>query len=224
MYTYGATLIVSKDDRYDDFSLLVLSKADLEAATGWTAEGWTTTEVRAGDEVSTVTHPEGNFKRAAFGQVVNYRWSDASSLGIRTIRWRLGTTETGSSGSPVFRGTGEHRRVVGVLVGGNSARLDEESPWGPSCDADLRVAFNRFDHIYDTIGPYLESERRLSTRLQDPALPLEGDDHSDRPERATLLPVGSSVAGRIERPGDVDYFRLGVSEWTAVADLHDGLT
>ena len=169
-YTYGATLVVSKDDQYDDFALLVLSKADVRAVTGWWAEGWTTTEVRVGDQVSTVTHPDGNFKRAAIGQVVNHRWANYNSLGTKTIQWRLGTTEPGSSGSPVFKGTGEDRRVVGVLVGGNGASRDNGSLWGPYCDADLRVAFNRLDHIYDTIKPYMESESQLVGVVAAPKL------------------------------------------------------
>ena len=160
-HTYGATLVVSKKDRYDDFALLMLSEADVAAVTGWTSEGWTTTAVRTGNEVSTVTHPDGYHKRAAFGQVVSYRWGNASSLGFQTIQWRLGITEGGSSGSPVFKGAGEDRRVVGVISGDNYSSLDDGSPWGPHCDADLRVAFSRFDHIYETIESYLERESAL---------------------------------------------------------------
>lgn len=162
VFTYGATLVVSKDDWDDDFALLVLRKADVTANTGWTAEGWTTTTVRTGDRVDTVGHPDGNYKRAAFGQVVDHRWRDLSASGFKTIQWRLGTIEGGSSGSPVFRGTGENRRVVGIAVGDNASSLEKDSPWGPSCDAGLRVAFSRFDHIYETIEPYLKRESALS--------------------------------------------------------------
>lgn len=215
-YTYGASLVVSKEDRYDDFALLALNKTDVRALTGWWAEGWTTVEVRTGDELYTVTHPDGSFKRAAFGQAVNHGWNNWSSLGFRTIRWRLGATEPGSSGSPVFRGAGENRRVVGIISGSNPSVLDDGSPWGPYCDGDLRVAFNRLDHIYDTIEPYLESERRLLTKLETPDSRITADDHSDQPTQATRLPVGSSEPGRIEGAGDVDYFRLDVSQQTAV--------
>ncbi|MDE0623426.1 MAG: trypsin-like peptidase domain-containing protein [Bryobacterales bacterium] len=102
-WTYGATLVVAKDDRYDDFALLVLNKADVTDVTGWSSKGWTTAELRTGDQVSTVSHPAGNYKRAAFGRVVNESWTGHSTLGFKTIQWRLGTTEQGSSGSPVLK-------------------------------------------------------------------------------------------------------------------------
>ena len=38
------------------------------------------------------------------------------------------------------------------------------------------------------------------------------DDHGDHAAEATLIPVGSSVAGSLEREGDVDFFRLEVEE------------
>ena len=215
-YTYGATLVVSKEDRYDDFALLALSKADVTAVTGWWAEGWNTNALRTRDPVSTVGHPDGSHKRAAFGQVLREGWEGLSALGFGTIQWRLGTSEPGSSGSPVFKGTGEARRVAGIIKGGNQSGLDNGSPWGPYCDAALRTSFNRFDRIYETIEPYLESERRLSTQLEMPDSPVTGDDHSNQPARATLLPVGSSASGRIERAGDVDYFRSKVSQRTEV--------
>ena len=216
VYTYGASLVVSKEDRYDDFALLALSKTDVRAVTEWWAEGWTTTQVRTGDEVYTVTHPDGSFKRAAFGKTVNHGWNNLSSLGFLTIQWRLGGTEPGSSGGPVFRGTGEARRVVGIITGSNPSVVDDGSPWGPYCDADLRVAFNRLDHIYDTIEPYLKSEQRLLTKLETPDSGATEDGPSDQLKRATQLPVGSSALGRIERAGDVDYYRLDVSQRTPV--------
>ena len=160
--TYGATLVVSKDDRDDDFALLVLSKDDVQAATGWLAEGWDLGEVRTGEPVSTVGHPDSSFKRVAFGRTVDVRWRGRSSRGFQTIQWRTGTTEPGSSGSPVFKGTGENRRVVGILAAGTHLDdLDSRAPGGPYCDADKRSIFSRFDHIYKTIGPFLERESEL---------------------------------------------------------------
>ena len=39
-----------------------------------------------------------------------------------------------------------------------------------------------------------------------------GDDHGDSPSSATALAVGSSRSGQLEPGGDVDYFRVEVSE------------
>ena len=170
-WTYGATLVVAKDDRYDDFALLVLNKADVRAVTGWMSKGWTTAEVRTGERVSTVSHPDGNYKRAAFGRVVRRTWTGHSTLGFKTIQWRLGTTEGGSSGSPVLKWQDGYWRVVGILAGDNAESLDDASWWGPSCDAGLRVVFSRLDHIYDTIGPYMEDERALRSAVTAPTEP-----------------------------------------------------
>ena len=54
----------------------------------------------------------------------------------------------------------------------------------------------------------------------DPTLPPgigqpvdgSGDDHGDTPSAATALAVGSSRLGQLETGGDVDYFRVAVSE------------
>ena len=192
-FTYGATLVVSKDDTSDDFALLMLSKADVQAKTGWTAWGWRLAPASTGTEVYTVTHPEGDFKRVAFGQVVSYRWRDLSSLGSRTVQWRLGTAESGSSGSPLFSGTGEPGHVVGILRGDNRPGLEDGSPWGHYCDADLRTAFNRFDHIYDTIEPYMESESALPALLVPPARPPAPPPFKPQPVDVALGASGLTI-------------------------------
>ena len=223
-YTYGADLVVSKHDRYDDFALLALRRSDIQQVTGWWAEGWSTAAPRTGDLVSTVGHPDGNHKRAAFGQVVRESWENLSSLGFGTIQWRLGTAEPGSSGSPVFTGTGDDRRVVGILSASNGSRLNQGSAWGPYCDPDLRTTFNLFDRIYETIEPYLTSEQRLLAKLEAPGAQETPDDHGNRALWATLVSVGSATPGRIEQAGDVDYFRFWVSQQTDVRIFTTGTT
>ncbi len=157
-FTYGARLLVRRDDSSDDFTLLALDRAEVSAAIRWWAEGWTTSGVETGDQVSTVGHPDGSHKRAAIGLVVNQRWRNVSPSGFQSIRWQLGTSEPGSSGSPVFMGTGADRRVVGILTGGNGSSIEESTPWGRYCSPDLVSSFNRLDHVYETIEPYMQGE------------------------------------------------------------------
>ena len=193
--TYGATFVVAKDDRYDDFALLMLSKAAVTEATGWWAKGWTTTAVRTGDQVSTVGHPDGNHKRVAFGEIVAQQWSGASSLGFQTIQWRLGTTESGASGSPVLKSVPfEGQRfwaVVGILSADNAPSLDKGSLWGPHCDADYRVAFSRFDHIYKSIRPYMEDEDELPDL--PPSSPSTPPPFQPEPVEVALGASGQSI-------------------------------
>ena len=192
-FTYGATLVVSKDDRSDDFTLLMLSKAEVQAKTGWRAWGWRLAPASTGTEVYTVTHPVGEFKRVAFGQVMSTRWRGLSSLGFGAVQWRLGTAESGSSGSPLFSGTGEPGHVVGILTADNRLGLADGSPWGPYCDADLRTAFNRFDHIYDTIKPYMESESALPALFEPPAPPPSPPPFKPQPVEVALGASGQSI-------------------------------
>lgn len=157
-FTYGADLVVSIDDQDDDFALLKLNQDDVSEVTGWTSEGWDTSLVRPGQQLSTVGHPDGSFKRTAFGQAINHGWNSTSR---QAIQWRLGTTEPGSSGSPVLRGTGDDRWVVGIMTGGNEPDDGAESIWGPYCHPGHRAVFNRLSHIWETIEPYMESESEL---------------------------------------------------------------
>ena len=206
-YSYGAQLVVAKDDEHGDFALLVLSKADVRSVTGWRARGWTTGAIATGEQVATVSHPEGSYKRAAIGGVVDGNWRDSSLQGVQ---WRLGTVEPGSSGSPALVFNSEYGSwiVVGVIVGVSRSGTDVSSPWGRYCDADLRAAFDPLSRIYETIQPYMESE----TALEE----IAGDDHGDEAPRATSLAVGESAGGRIEPADDTDYFRLEVGQRTAV--------
>ncbi len=174
-YTYGATLLVSKDDDDDDFALLRLSQSDVTEVTGWTSLGWTTSPVRSGEQVYTVGHPDGSLKRAAFGESINSRWNSDS---WQIVQWRLGTTEPGSSGSPVLGGEGEDWRVVGIHYGSTKPDGSEESIWGPYCHPDHRARFNRFSHVWETIKPYMESASELLT--------------ADTPPGSLVVPLGSS--------------------------------
>lgn len=160
VWTTGARLLVSRaDDRYD-FALLALDRNNLRGVGGLGQLGWWPRLPRIGQEVFTVGHPDGGYKRAAVGTVVPFRWRGLSSSGFGTVQWRLGTTEGGSSGSPLLARYEGQDYVVGVVAGNNTTpgRPDQNSPWGPSCDADLRTAFGRFDAIHDVIEDYLENE------------------------------------------------------------------
>jgi hypothetical protein len=97
--------------------------------------------------------------------------SDPNGTHIRVLDWDLGTTEGGSSGSPLFS---EDHRVVGVLTGGDAACGNDESDW-----------YGRLAYAWDAGS---SSSRRLSDWL-DPA--GTGDETVD-----TLAPWATGVAVR----------------------------
>ena len=216
-FTYGSTLVVSKDDSDHDFALLVVDRAEVLAKTGVTNRGWSTRAVSTGDQLATVGHPDGYHKRTAFGQVVSHTWAEGNSS--QAIRWRLGTTEPGSSGSPVLWISGEDTRVVGILTAINSDGTDDGSLWGPYCGADLRTAFERFDRIYETIKPYLESESALPTLPVLVGLGTSGDVIKLRPTEAggyTLNGQAIESGHRVTASnGDVYELTLADGNWTA---------
>ena len=163
--SYGAQLIVARDDDEDgDFALLALDRAAVESVTGWRARGWSSRDLPTGEQVMAVSHPDGSHKRAAFGDVVDRIWRDRS---LETVQWRLGTTEPGSSGAPVFRFSDDfgYWIVAGVLIGDNESSVDAGSPWGSYCDADLRSAVDPLSHIYETIQPYMDHEDEVERIL-----------------------------------------------------------
>ena len=158
VYTYGARLLVSRDDSDLDFALLALEKEAISAVTRVRLRGSWPRPPRTGREVYAIGHPDGGLKRVSVGSVVPHTWGNISAANFSTIRWRLGSVEGGSSGSPVLEVIDGKPYVIGVLVGSTlPENLDQDGPWGPYCDPDLRTAFNHLDAIYPLIESYLET-------------------------------------------------------------------
>ena len=174
VYTYSARLLVSHNDSNLDFALLALEKEAISAVTRVRLRDWWPRPPRTGREVYAIGHPDASLKRVSVGSVVSHTWRNISAANFSTIRWRLGSVERGSSGSPVLEVIDGEPYVIGVLVGSTlPENLDQDGPWGPYCDPDLRTAFNRLDAIYPLIESYLET-------------PLSGRPATPRPVTVTV--------------------------------------
>lgn len=156
--TTGATLVASRVDRRADFALLRLDRRAVLAVTGVLSRGWTASRAVAGTGVASVSHPNSTYKRLSFGELEDISWSNASSASFTGVSWRMGTTETGSSGAGILRES--DGLLVGLLIGGS---VDLHV-----CDRDFFAAINRFSAIYDEISVYLESEQAVSARVPVP--------------------------------------------------------
>ena len=110
--------------------------------TGLTYLGWTTATVPVGADVTCIHHPRGDFKRISFGAKTNI--SNAYPQFYHEVVWSDGTTEPGSSGSPLMLASTQ--QIIGQLWGG-----------GASCAApDAPDYYGRFDVTYNYVSAYLD--------------------------------------------------------------------
>jgi hypothetical protein len=131
--TDGALLLKTRNN--SDVSLLGLFEPPVgNLWLGWDAGGWTLQSDAQG-----IHHPGGTFKRISFGDVtaalfVIYGQNDAH---VWRVDWDSGSTEGGSSGSPVLDDNGVIR---GQLKG------------GPDCGTG---DYGRFSVSFETLEPYI---------------------------------------------------------------------
>jgi len=132
-----ADLIATPADGSLDFSLLKLS-VEPPAEYNVYYAGWNRSTAPA-KNTTCIHHPQGDIKKITFdydppvtgnygsGYVTNSHWN--------IIEWDLGTTEPGSSGSPLFD---ENHRIVGNLTGGEA-----------SCSYNYNDYYAKFDMSWD---------------------------------------------------------------------------
>ena len=105
-----------------DFTLVELNSTP-NASWGVTYAGWNRGASTSPSAVA-IHHPSGDAKKISFeNQAIShtsYGGSSPSSNGthVRVADWDLGTTEPGSSGSPLFD---NNQRIIGQLHGGGAA-------------------------------------------------------------------------------------------------------
>ncbi|MCX8064675.1 MAG: hypothetical protein N3G21_05825 [Candidatus Hydrogenedentes bacterium] len=104
--------------------------------------GWTTAILAIGTQVTDIHHPSGSYKRISFGRKTNN--DNPYSLYYHEVTWDQGTTEPGSSGSPLL--LTNTKQIIGQLWGG-----------GASCNTPTEPDyFGRFDVTYRLAKDFLE--------------------------------------------------------------------
>lgn len=113
-----------------DFTLVELDDV-VDPAFGVSYAGWDATGTSASSAVA-IHHPNTDEKRISFENqattVTSYLADSVPGDGthVRVADWDLGTTEPGSSGSPLFN---QAHRVIGQLHGGFASCTSQTSDW-----------------------------------------------------------------------------------------------
>jgi hypothetical protein len=128
-----------------DFALLRLRR---DPPAGLTYLGFDTGLVGVGTGVVCIHHPSGDYKRISFASTVNSGRPGSGEhvqplARFHEVVWQAGTTESGSSGSPLLL-TGT-QRIVGQLWGGYAACSEPDEP----------DYFGRFDVTYPLVESWL---------------------------------------------------------------------
>ena len=173
-------LATSPGDEGTDFALVRLRSMPPE---GLTYPGWSTAPLRVGDEAVCVHHPSGGYKRISFGtltedgspQAGGYTVGDTDYERYYEVLWHTGTTEHGSSGSPLFAPDGQ--LIIGQLWGGYASCSATEEP----------DYYGRFDVSFPLVAEWLSPAG---------APPGGGEGEGEPPSPPTGLGVSSS-AGQV---------------------------
>ncbi len=109
---------------------------------GWDSAGWP-----SGDAATGIHHPDGTYKRIAFGQSTgestmtfcDQNGQNCFDVGVWHVQFSSGSMLPGSSGSPIFD---SNRRVRGTSTGGLA-------------DDCTRAFYGRLEEAFPTLQPYL---------------------------------------------------------------------
>jgi hypothetical protein len=138
----GATYI------YNDYpSDALLLRLNSPPPAGAWYSGYDPNPISIGASNIDIHHPEGDLKKVSQGSVQGLTTWDSFSSPNQYIlnRWSSGTTEGGSSGSPLLTVRGSEYVVRGTLRGGSA-----------SCNNQTGTDFfSRFDLVYPAISQYL---------------------------------------------------------------------
>jgi hypothetical protein len=192
-----------------DFSLLELSTTPPADYNVYYA-GWNR-GTNPAENTTCIHHPQGDIKKISLDYdppvINNYGSGYVTDSHWNIIEWDLGTTEGGSSGSPLFD---QNHRIVGNLTGGDA-----------SCSYNFNDYFSRFDMSWDYFS---DTQKQLKAWL-DPlnlnVLSLDGLDPSlitdglDARLNTIIFPTGTFCGADSVNP-QILFSNIGSEELTSL--------
>ena len=151
--------------------------------------GWDANPLTLRIDVVGVHHPGGRHKEWLAGRTRGYG-TTPDGVELMVVDLTEGRTEAGSSGSGLFsdEGGGDPQRLLGTHHGSDP-------------DNCTQVHYGALSEFYPQIRPYLRNEVPP---------PPAADDHGNSRSAATAISVNSSVSGRLDPAGDIDYFTFTI--------------
>ena len=168
-----------------DFTLLRLRNAP---PAGATYVGWTAKAQVAGQPTTCIHHPRGDYKRITFG--FHTADTDPCFVGVAPpaskyyqSSWTAGTTEGGSSGSPLLGY--DNQRIMGQLWGGYASCAS------PTCPD----YYGRFDVSYPLMAAYLNpgAASRVAQLGSTTIIMDEGDGDAVLTVTLSAAPAGDEL-------------------------------
>jgi hypothetical protein len=195
----GATLVFTSFGA--DSTLLQLKGAP---PAGAVFSGWNAARLAEGDEVVSISHPQGGVKKYALGAEKSELLVKGYPQEMYGVSFATGVTEGGSSGSGVFTLAGGSLQLRGVLSG-STLRTGEALA---CANADKEEAlYGRFEIFHPQIAGYIAATP-----------PVRADDYGNRiTEAQRIFPVAQNIPsevsypGRLDYAGDVDVFRVDIA-------------
>jgi lysyl endopeptidase len=191
----GGMQIVFADPNLDQTLLLMYTTPPA----GVTFSGFDATPFTAGEPLVSISHPAGDVSKyalaTAIGRARFIDWEQDAWL----VTFTKGIVQGGSSGSGIFTLTPQ-----GLVLRSMLSATTTHNGLGLSCENTSEYGvYNRFDIFYKEMAGFIQASTAVA------------DDHGNRPEEATVVNVGASVStvtGRIDFSGDVDVFKLVVTQ------------
>lgn len=201
--TFGGAQLVFTN-QFVDSTLLRLNAAPPE---GTVFTGWSTVALTPGQPVVSISHPTGDVKKYATGTLRSlFRTTDNGMIRVSgyeqemwAVHFTRGVIEGGSSGSGLFTLDGSSLVFRGVL----SNSTVRNAATGLSCtNTNENANYGRWDYF----------QPQVAAILNGAALPT--DDHPNQPGAAAtpLVLNGPAVNATINYVGDLDVFRMTVTE------------